>query len=293
MSARGAAGIPTLPRRPRDAHKGDFGRVLVVAGSRRMPGAAYLAGQAAMRAGAGLTTIAVPDAALPMVGAKVTVQTLLDLPSTRAGTLAPKAEKLLIAAAAEFDAVALGPGLGADSATARTIRRVVCEITKPLVLDADGLNAFASANALADLARRKAPTVLTPHPGEAARLLGSTTAKIQADRVGAARTLAQRARAFVILKGAESCISDGTKVHINRTGNPGMATGGSGDVLTGIVAAFLARGLPPWDAAVLAAHVHGRAGDLAARDGGEDGLLATDLLEFLRRAVAERVQRRP
>lgn len=279
--------LPVLAPRPRGAHKGDLGRVLVVAGSAAMPGAAFLCGEAAMRAGAGLCTIAVPRPLLPVLGVKVTVETLAPLASTRRGTLSERALRALLTLARGFAAVALGPGLSVDPATARLVRRAALALPCPLVLDADGLNAFAGRAAA--LASRSSPTVLTPHPGEAARLLGCTRDEIQRDRRAAALRLARLARAVVDLKGAGSVVTDGLRVYVNTTGSPALATGGTGDVLAGVVAAFLARGLTAFDATVLAAWVHGRAGDFAARRIGADGCLATDVLPELPRAIRERI----
>jgi len=255
-----------------------------------MPGAAFLCGEAAMRAGAGLVTIASPEPVIPVLGAKVVVETLAPLPANAEGTVAGWAARRALELAAAFEAVALGPGLTTDGDTPRFVRDFVAKLERPLVLDADGLNAHAGS--VERLAARRAPTVLTPHPGEAARLLGHSTAEIQADRRAAAVEIARRARAIVVLKGAGTIVTDGRRTSVNRTGNPGMATGGAGDVLTGILGAFLARGLEPIDAAVLAAHVHGRAGDLAAEAHGEDGMIATDLLAMLGAAVRERVRGR-
>jgi hydroxyethylthiazole kinase-like uncharacterized protein yjeF len=288
--ARGGARLPSLPRRPRDAHKGDFGRLLVVAGSLRMPGAAFLCGEAAMRSGAGLVTIAAPEPAIPVLGAKVVVETLAPLPANDAGTIAGWAAKAALRLASECDAVALGPGLTTDGDTPRFVREFVDALDKPLVLDADGLNAHVGA--AERLASRRAPTILTPHPGEAGRLLGRSAAEVQSSRDAAARELARRTGAIVVLKGARTIVTNGRRAIVNRTGNPGMATGGAGDVLTGILGALLARGCDPFEAAVLAAHVHGRAGDLAAEARGEEGLVATDLLAQIPAAIAERVRGR-
>lgn len=254
-----------------------------------MPGAALLAGRSAARSGAGLVTLAVPAAAAGAIRARIIVETMLDFPSTRSGGFDISAVPRLIAAASRFDVVALGPGLGTGREMAAFVKRVACGIRAPLVLDADGLNALDGAPQI--LQKRKAPTILTPHPGEAARLLNISNESIHENREGAARRIATLARTVVILKGHHSIITDGAGVYINKTGNPGMATGGSGDVLTGVVAALLGRGEAPLDAARLAAHIHGRAGDLAARKFGQDGLIATDILEFLPLALAERIAR--
>jgi ADP-dependent NAD(P)H-hydrate dehydratase len=268
-----------LPPRSRDAHKGDFGRVLVVAGSKRMPGAAILCGFGALRGGAGLVTIATPEPALAIVAAATPCALFLPLPASRDGFIAAPALARLREAANDADVVVLGPGLGPEAATQATIRAFVLGLQKPLVLDADGLNAFVTS---ADtLARRSSPTILTPHPGELARLDAKPIARDAKGRSERARAAATRFDAIVCLKGAGTVISDGTRAIVNRTGNPGMATGGSGDVLAGLLAALLARMRDPFDAAVLAVHVHGHAGDLAAKRRGQTALIATDLVEFL------------
>lgn len=254
--------VPRLPRRPRDAHKGTFGTVLVVAGSEGMLGAAMLAANGALRGGAGLVRVAVPRALRPFVALAVPCATTVD----RAAELR--------AAVATATAVVVGPGLGASAATRRLVASVLRGSRAPLVLDAD------ACNVLAPLRRpiaARAPVVLTPHPGEAARLLGCSTQQVQADRRAALRELVARSGAVVVLKGARTLVGDASRCFVNRTGNPGMATGGAGDVLAGLLGALLAQGLPPFAAACLAVHAHGRAGDLVARRLGETGLLAADL----------------
>jgi len=282
--------IPTLSARPRDAHKGGMGRVLVIAGCLRMPGAAFLAGQGASRAGAGLVTIACAEPLLPVLGAKVTVQTLLPLIATTNGVIKKAAVREIVENLGRFDAVALGPGLSVEAEAADFVRNVLLKIDKPLVLDADGLNAIANDPGI--VKKREKATILTPHPGEAARLLGITNSEVQQNRCDAAERLAALTGGVILLKGAETIVTDGSRIYINHTGNPGMATGGAGDVLTGIAAALLARGMDGFEAAVLAAHVHGRAGDLAAGHIGEDGMLATDILERIPAAIRERIRRR-
>ena len=254
--------------RPAEAHKGDFGHVLLVAGSRGKAGAAVLAARAAVAGGAGLTTVAAPMELLAALVAGCPEAMSMPLPATDQGTLAAAAADLLLRAAAERTTLAVGPGVGRHPETAAALRRLVLESDRPLVLDADGL--FPFAGRLEELAGRSAATVLTPHPGELARLLGRDTAAVQADRLGAAREAARRARAVVALKGRRTIVAapDGES-WVNATGNPGMASGGSGDVLTGLVAARLAQGEEADFAAALSVHWHGLAGDLAlARLGG-------------------------
>jgi NAD(P)H-hydrate epimerase len=254
--------------------------VLVVAGSRGMAGAAVLAGQGALRAGAGLVRIATPAEVFPAVAGQVACCLTQPLAQTPAGTLALAARRALEGLVAANDVVALGPGLGRHRATDFLVRQMVRETAKPLVLDADGLNAVAGA--VEELHDARGPRVLTPHPGEMARLCGAgDTAVVQHDRVGVARRFAREHRCVVVLKGHRTVVTDGDRVCVNMTGNPGMATGGTGDVLTGVIAALIGQGLTPLDAAQLGAHVHGLAGDLAADRMGETSLVASDLLDYL------------
>jgi len=283
-----------LPRRAAASHKGDYGHLLVVAGSPGKSGAAVLAARAAVRAGAGLVTAAVPEPLLAAVDAASLESMTLPLAAGPSGELAAAGVEALLAAAQGKDAVALGPGLGQGEETAAAIRDAVLRCPLPLVLDADGLNAFAGR--LGELARRPAATLLTPHPGELGRLLGTSAAEVQADRLAAARCAARLSGAVVLLKGHLSLVAapprhgeagddgeDGLPgpVYVCAAGNPGMATGGSGDVLSGILGAFLAALGDPLAAARLGVFVHATAGDLAAGELGETALAAGDLIDFL------------
>lgn len=256
-------GLPKLPLRAAEGHKGDYGTVLVVAGSESMLGAAILCATTALRSGAGLVQVALPEALRPLLPLAVPCATTV----ARAGTK--------FAAACEgADAVVVGPGLGQGTATRNLVRVVLRRGTAPAVLDADALNVLAP---LRTAPRTRRPLVLTPHPGEAARLLGTTAAAVQKDRPAALAALCERSGAVVVLKGAGTLVGDGTRCFRNRSGNPGMATGGSGDVLAGLLGALLAQGLAPFDAACLAAAVHGRAGDRVASRLSQRGLIASDL----------------
>jgi len=276
-----------LPPRRRDGHKGDFGHVLVIAGSRGKTGAALLAAQAAARSGAGLTTLAVPATLQAILEAQVREAMTAALADTGDGAAALADGAAASALIADRGAVVCGPGLGQGSATRELIRHVVRQCTAPLVLDADGLNAVAGTSVLRD---RPGPTVVTPHPGEMARLSGGDTARVQADRLGAARAFARAERVVVVLKGARTVIaSPAGATAICPTGNPGMASGGTGDVLAGVIGALLAQGLAAYDAATLGVFSHGAAGDAVAARQGEVGLLASDLLTELP-ATLERLQ---
>jgi len=275
-----------LPARDRDGHKGHYGKVLVLAGSPRMTGAAHLASRAALRGGAGLVTLGVPERIHPVIAAGVTSVMTLPLPATGTGTFAEAALELALEFLGGCDAFALGPGLDRHPETDRFVTRIVETAPCPGAIDADALNALAAAPY--DPGFRVAGVrVITPHPGEAARLLGSTTAEIAADREGAVEKLARARRAVAVLKGRGTLVTDGKRLYENDTGNPGMATAGSGDVLTGLLAALLGQGLGAFDAAALAVRVHGRAGDLAAGRLGEISVTADDILAALPEALRE------
>ncbi|HEV8580867.1 MAG TPA: NAD(P)H-hydrate dehydratase [Thermoanaerobaculia bacterium] len=274
-----------LPEREPGSHKGDYGHALIAAGSPGKAGAAILAARAAVRAGAGLVTAAVPEPILQTVDLGSVESMTLGLPAGAAGQIAERAADVLLDAAEGKAVLAMGPGLGQEPATAAAIRRIALECPLPLVLDADGLNAFAGR--AGELAGRRAETILTPHPGELGRLLGISTSQIQEDRVAAARGAAEETGAIVVLKGHLTLVASGTAVFVNPTGNPGMATGGTGDVLTGLIAGLLAQGLDALDATVAAVYLHGLAGDLAAGRLGEIPLAAGDLIEILPAAFAE------
>jgi NAD(P)H-hydrate epimerase len=277
---------PLLPARPREAHKGLYGHLLVIGGSRGMSGAPTMAARAALRTGVGLVTVAAPAAAQPVIASRIDEAMTVALPET-GGALAESAAEEALELAGRMDAVCLGPGMTRMPGAAAAVRALLRRIEKPVVLDADGLNALAEQPD--SIAGRSAPTILTPHPGECARLLQTDTAAIQADRVGSARDAAKRYASIVVLKGARTLVCDGRRpdlpVSINTTGSPGMATGGSGDTLTGIIGAFAARGMDPFDAACLGVYLHGSAGDIAAARIGQDGLTAGDIGESVPAAI--------
>lgn len=279
-----------LPERPAAAHKGTFGHLWVVAGSQGMVGAAKMAAMAGLRGGAGLVTLALPARQQPVAAAGLSEVMTRGLPEEE-GMLSPSALDVLKEAGRGVEAWAIGPGLGRSPGVATLVRDFVRWCPAPLVIDADGLWALGSDLSL--LREREHPTVLTPHPGEMARLLDSTVARVQADRVAAAREAARRSGAVVVLKGARTLVATpDDRVFINPTGNVGMATGGAGDVLTGLVGAFLAQGLPAERAACVGVFLHGLAGDLAAERRGYLSLVAGDILAFLPRAARRLEQAR-
>ena len=281
--------VPRFPPRDPDAHKGAFGHLLVVAGSWGKTGAAALAGRAALRTGAGLVTIASPASQQPIIAA-LGMETMTEpLPETASGSASLGAKGRILELVGRTDAVALGPGLGLDAETQSLVRELIAEVERPMVVDADGLTALAGHLEL--LRKAPAPRCLTPHPGEMARLLGRSAAEVQADRIEVVRSFCQRHGVFLVLKGARSVVGEpGGKSYLNPTGNPGMASGGSGDVLTGMVGALLARGMEPLGALQAAVYLHGLAGDLAREERGEEGLIAGDVLEAIPAAILE-VQR--
>jgi ADP-dependent NAD(P)H-hydrate dehydratase len=274
--------IPKPPPRPADAHKGTAGLVLVVAGSRGMAGAAALTGNAALRGGAGLVKIATPDAALDTVAALAPCCTTAPLPDNGA-CVDPTAVGRILELAADHHVLAMGPGMGQTLGVTSVVRAVLVGTKVPVVLDADGLNVLAG-NAPESLRKARVPLVITPHPGEAARLLGTSAKDVQSDREAAAMRLVGLG-AVAVLKGAGTVVCDGQRIYVNKTGNPGMATAGSGDVLTGLMAALIASGMEPFEAAVLAVWAHGRAGDLAAERMGTLALTALDILGCLPEAL--------
>jgi len=276
---RGQIQANFLPRKP-DAHKGSFGHLLVLAGSPGFTGAAIMTGQAAARVGAGLVTVGCPAGVNPILEAHLTEVITRPLPESAAGTFSKKAATQVMDLLKNKSALALGPGITTDPEVRQLVARLVEKADVPLVLDADGLNCLEGKLAL--LRKRKADTVLTPHPGEMARLVRSTAEKVNRDRVGVARKFAERHGVHVVLKGAGTVTAcpDG-QVFINTTGNPGMASGGTGDVLTGMIAGFMAQGMPAREAALTGVFLHGLAGDEAALRVGERALLAGDILEEL------------
>lgn len=271
---------------PPDAHKGTFGRVFILAGSIGFTGAAALAGTAAARSGAGLVTLGIPESLNDILEVKLTEVMTLPLPETPGRSLSIKALDRAMEFCSHCDAVAIGPGLSQQEETQDFIRQFAAACPAPMAIDADGLNALAGKPDI--IASFKAPVVITPHPGEMARLLNTTADVVQQDRPGSAHQAAKRFNCTVLLKGARTLIAaPGGGLWINPTGNPGMATGGSGDVLTGMIAAFLSRGMAPAEAAAAGAYLHGLSGDLAAAAKGELSLIAGDIINYLPEAFKE------
>ncbi|HEY7727849.1 MAG TPA: NAD(P)H-hydrate dehydratase [Candidatus Eisenbacteria bacterium] len=271
-----------LPRRPMDAHKGTTGRVLLVGGSAGLMGAVGMAGETVLRSGAGYCVAAVPESCLPILEARAAEVVKRGLPETQARSLASAAAEAIAAEAERADVIAIGPGLSRDAETAELARQLLMMLDAPLVLDADGLNAFEGRG----VRRSRGPLVLTPHYGEAARISGRTIAEVARDPIGWARAYADDSGAIVCLKSTPMITAvPGQPAILNDTGNPGMATAGAGDVLTGLIAGFIAQGVDPAEAASLGCYVHGLAGDVALRRMGMRGMIAGDILRAVPAAL--------
>jgi ADP-dependent NAD(P)H-hydrate dehydratase / NAD(P)H-hydrate epimerase len=268
----------SLPERAPSAHKGIFGHAGIIAGSVGKTGAAALAARAALRIGTGLVTVATPSSVNDVLEAKLLEAMTMPLPETKARTLARSGLDRVVAFIQARTAIAVGPGLSTHPETVELVQSLMKYLDRPSVLDADALNALAGRASL--LTECKTPPILTPHPGEMARLeVDATTQSVNADRIGTARRFARERGVFVVLKGARTVIArpDGL-VAICPTGNPGMATAGTGDVLTGMIVGLLAQRVPAWEAACAATYFHGSAGDLASQHLGQPGMLAGDLI---------------
>ena len=284
MSNASEHSLPKLPQRRVDSHKGDYGLALLIGGSRGMAGAIALAGMATLRSGAGLVKVAVPDAILDAVAAFEPSYMTAPLSSDGAGRISGAALDQVGSLAQEATAVACGPGLGHSDELSHLVVQLFNGVEKPMVMDADALNALAAHRR--QLGSAAGPRVLTPHPGEFTRLLGEKQISPN-ERATLARQFASDLNVVLVLKGHRTLITDGNRAVENTTGNPGMATGGTGDVLTGVILGLLCQGLSPFDAARLGAHVHGLAGDLAANRFGQTSLIAHDLIRFLPEAFRQ------
>ena len=270
--------LSLLPDRNPWGHKGNFGKLLLLCGSRGYTGAAFFAAMGALRSGAGLVFLGVPESIYGIEAVKLNEPVIFPLPD-ESGRLSADAVPEILTRLPQMDAVLVGPGLGQSEGTLAVVRVVLENAQCPVVVDADGINVLSAHRDL--LRGRKLPTILTPHDGEFARLGGV----IGEDRMAAAAALAEELGCVVLLKGHETCITDGTDGYLNPTGNPGMAVGGSGDVLAGVITALLGAGLPPLEAAACGAWLHGAAGDRCAAELGQYGMLPTDMLSALPRLM--------
>lgn len=273
-----------LPPRKKAVHKGEFGRLFILAGSRGLTGAAYLATLGALRSGAGLVTLGLAESLRDVFAVKCVEAMTKPLAETAKGTLGLEAEETILSFLRTQDVLALGPGLSQVDETQKLIRRVVEACHKPMVLDADALNAFVGHPGT--LAKVSAPMVLTPHPGEFSRLFQVPSPASEADRLAGAKKFAKQFHSVVVLKGYHTVVaSPRGETFVNPTGNPGLAKGGSGDLLFGMIAGMLAQKLDPFDAARAGVYLHGLAADLAVKKFGEISLLATDVAGYIHKAI--------
>ncbi len=280
MELKQVKNVAVLKPRAVDAHKGDFGKVCIIAGSVGMSGAAALAGRAALRAGAGLVRVATTKSALPIVASIEPSYTTIPLAEDNAGRITVKAINAILDTVEENDALAFGPGVGVSQGLRSVLHRLLKVQQLNLVVDGDGLNNLSKIKSWPE--DLKANLVLTPHPGEMKRLwAGLFRETLPSNRNQQAAQLAKQTKTIIVLKGHQTVVSDGTKIYVNNTGNPGMATAGSGDVLTGVITALMGQGLSNFDAAVLGVYIHGLAGDIAAEKIGQVSLTATDIIESL------------
>lgn len=270
--------LKILPDRAIDAHKGDFGKILLLCGSKGYTGAAYLAAMGALRSGAGLVFLGVPESIYEIEAIKLNEAIVFPLPDAE-GKLSNRAIPEILERLSRMDAVLIGPGLGQSEGTFAAVKAVLENAFCPVVLDADGINTIAAHKDI--LRGRTNPTILTPHAGEFARLGGV----IGESRVAAAEKMSKDLGCILLLKGHNTVITDGENTYINPTGNPGMAVGGSGDVLSGIITAFLGQGVAPLEAAACGAWVHGAAGDICAAEIGQYGMLPSDMVNVLPRLL--------
>jgi ADP-dependent NAD(P)H-hydrate dehydratase len=277
-ATKGQVELPSgLPKRKAESHKGDFGRVVAIGGSAAMAGAISLTGLAALRSGSGLVRVVVPEVIQQTVASfspcLMTVGT-----SAKKGCFHREAHEGLVEEANWADVVAIGPGMGRAKALQSIMHDLYSKVHQPMVVDADGLNVLVDAKV--DLSQHEGQRILTPHPGEFQRLAGTKITN-RAELERSAKQLAETANVIVVLKGNRTYVTDGSHEYRNATGNPGMATAGSGDVLTGVITSLVGQGLSPMDAATLGVHVHSTAGDFAAEAVGETSLIATDIIEHL------------
>lgn len=273
-----------IPERQKYSHKGDYGHILIIAGSKGKTGAAFMCAKSCLRAGAGLVTIGVPESLMDIFQSRATEEMTLALPDRGDGTLSSTASgKILEFLSAKADALAIGPGISDTNDIKKIVSEIVLGSTKPMVLDADAINSLRGKSEI--LGNAKAPLILTPHPGEMERLLDKTKYKIsdiEENRIETALAFSRQTGTYLVLKGAPTIIAEPEgRAYINSTGNSGMATGGSGDVLTGMIASFLGQGLNPLDASILGVFMHGYSGDIAASKKGEHSLIASDIIDSI------------
>lgn len=270
---------PVLAKRNPLSHKGDYGKLLSIAGSKKYPGAAYFAASGAVRIGTGLVTCAFPDSAYVAIASKLNEPVMMPLPCCEDGFLARGALDALLPAAEKSDCVLFGCGIGQTLGTASVAEEILKQIKCPIVIDADGINLISANINMLETVRGRA--IITPHPGEMARLLKLSTEQVESNRTLLAKAVAKQFGIIVVLKGADTVVSDGERTYVNRTGNAGMARGGCGDLLAGMIAGLVAQGYDLMQAAVMGVYIHGAAGDLAAAKLSQTGMTPTDMIKLL------------
>ncbi len=276
---------PSFNKRNPLSNKGDYGKVLSVCGSKKYPGAAFFAASGAVRIGAGLVTCAFPDAAYPAIAPKLNEPIMMPLPCCEEGFLARGALESLISAAEKSDCMLVGCGLGNTLGTSSVVEELLKGTACPTVIDADGINIISANINMLEAVRGRA--IITPHPGEMARLLRLSVEQVQANRILLTKAVAKQFGIVVVLKGANTVVSDGEQVYVNRTGNAGMARGGSGDLLAGIIAGLVAQGYSAMQSAMLGTYIHGACGDVAAKSLSQAGMTPTDMIKILPRLLSD------
>ncbi len=268
-----------LPKRNKDSHKGTFGRIGIIAGSTGMTGAPYLSTMAALRSGGGLIYTITPKSVSEILSIKLIEAIVKPIEDDNTGHFTMNSFKEINSTIENMDVLAIGPGIGTDEENIDVVKKILLNYKRPIVLDADGINCVSMKDPNI-LLTRKEDTIITPHPGELSKLLGVSTKEIQENRIKYSKYTSNKYNIITVLKGSETIVCDGQgNIYVNNTGNPGMATAGSGDVLTGMIASFIGQGLEPYYAAILGVYCHGLAGDLAKMDKGEYGMIARDILD--------------
>lgn len=270
-----------LPKREEDSHKGTYGRVGIISGSKGMTGAPYLTSMACLRTGSGLVYTIVPDSISPILSTKLIEAIVKPVPDKNTGYFTLDSLDYIKNMVRDMDVLAIGPGMGLDEERAEVVKDILLDFNGPIVLDADGINCISKIG-LHIFNKRGYPTVITPHPGEFSRLIGKSIKEVQRDRVKYSKYLSEKYNIVTVLKGADTVVSNPKgEVYVNTTGNPGMATAGSGDLLTGIIASFIGQGIDAYKASILGVYCHGLAGDMAKEIRGEYGMIARDILEMI------------
>ncbi|MCM8783541.1 MAG: NAD(P)H-hydrate dehydratase [Candidatus Omnitrophica bacterium] len=276
--------VKFLPQRNQDTHKGDYGHVFVLAGSKGLTGAATLCSLAVLRVGAGLVTLGIPESLNPILEIKLTEVMTLPLPETKEASLGFKAKDKILDFLKKCDCIIVGPGLSRNKETQELARFLLKKIDLPIVLDADGINALEGYKKI--LEEIKSDLILTPHIGEFSRLTGISIEKIKENKISVVKNFLKSYNMTLVLKGYQTIVAQQDKeIYINKTGNPGMASAGSGDVLTGMIGGFLAQKISPFESAKLGVYLHGLAGDLAKKEKTDYGLIASDILENIPKAI--------